>query len=293
MILTNRQNLPEPIVRAVSNDDYDNGGADYSVTTLIKPPQIVALERKHANEITEDVSDRIWALMGQLGHSILERAADSGIVEHRFFIRRQGKKVGGRLDLWRNADLLDYKFTSAWAVKDGLKPEWEQQININALLCRENGIEVQSGQIVAVLRDWSKLEAKRNQDYPKSQVIVIPVPMWTPEQCEQFVQDRLKLHIAAADGNCVPCSDEERWAKPAVFAVMKAGRKTAVKLHEDHASAENHAISVGGYVETRPAVQTRCEFYCAAAKWCPQYRTLSAVTPSTKTILAKENVTNE
>ena len=275
MNITNRLNLPAPLVAAVTNDPYHGGGADYSVTTLIKPAQAVALERKHRDELTEDVADRIWSLIGQIGHTILERAAMKELVEHRFFFRFIGKLISGQADIWNAEELLDYKFTSAWAVKDGLKPEWECQLNLLILLAGEEGISVKEAKIIAILRDWSKLEARRSADYPLEQVVVLHCPIWSREKTLAYLTDRLTQHIAAAEGNPPPCNDNERWAKPAKFAVMKPGRKTALKLFGNYGEAQAMADGIkGAVVQTRPAVNTRCDAYCAASEWCPQYKAL-------------------
>jgi hypothetical protein len=76
---SNNYDLPEPIVRAVIFDPYTKGDSDFSATGLAKPARAGALEIKHADEITEDVSDRLWSLLGQLGHLLLERAYQKDI----------------------------------------------------------------------------------------------------------------------------------------------------------------------------------------------------------------------
>lgn len=78
MKLTNKHNLPEPVVDAVKNDTYNKGKAGYSVTELISPPRIRVLREQHWEELEEDVVDRIWSLMGQLMHLLLERASYKG-----------------------------------------------------------------------------------------------------------------------------------------------------------------------------------------------------------------------
>lgn len=83
--LHNRAGLPESIARAVSNDGYDSGRPKdvdpsryFTTTTLVAPTRQVHLKRRHADEIEEDVSDRIWSLLGQSVHTILERAGATG-----------------------------------------------------------------------------------------------------------------------------------------------------------------------------------------------------------------------
>ena len=73
MKYTNKLNLPQPLVSAIVNDKYDSGTSDISVTSLLKPYQLRALERHH-DKLTEDIADRIWSLLGQVIHGILERA---------------------------------------------------------------------------------------------------------------------------------------------------------------------------------------------------------------------------
>lgn len=273
MKITNHANLPLPLVWAVTRDPYGHD-CDFSTTTLIKPPRIVALEKLHEAELEEDAADRIWALMGQLGHLVLERAASGELVERRFKIRCQGKTIGGQVDLWNNDTLLDYKFTSIWSATNGVKPEWEQQMNINAFLCGENGLPVEKAQIVAIFRDWSVAEARRHKDYPQQQVRVFDVPLWHFTKQVQFIMDRVDAHVAAQE-NLPECTPLERWAKPETWAVMKVGGKRAVMVVDSEKVAKEAADSGDGhYVQYRPGFNTRCEDYCAVAQWCEQFKKL-------------------
>jgi hypothetical protein len=203
------------------------------------------------------------------------------LVEKRFKARRLGKLIGGQIDLFANDTLIDYKITSIWAAKDGVKPEWEQQANINALLCRENGITVKAAQIIAIYRDWSVGAARREADYPKSQVQVFQVPLWLPERQEQFVLSRLSAHIAAAvEGHLPDCTPLERWARPEVWAVMKEGNKRAIKLYNSMDSAMDLCVtSPKFYVEHRPGVQTRCLDYCSVSEHCDWWKAYRKANP--------------
>lgn len=75
MKLTNKHNLPKAFYRAVKNDTYSKGDADYSSTGLLTPPQQAALRKLHSEDVVEDVSDRVWAIMGTSVHAILEQSA--------------------------------------------------------------------------------------------------------------------------------------------------------------------------------------------------------------------------
>lgn len=291
--ITNRFNLPAPLVEAVRNDGYSNSGT-LSVTTLIKPPQAVAIERAHADELTEDAADRIWALLGQATHTILERAAvslgDDYLIEQRFFATLEGVKVSGQCDvLQKSAKLVqDYKVTSAYSAKDAIangKSEWTLQLSMLAALARHAGHDVERGQIVAILKDWSARtaaeEARKASEfgapcsYPQANAIVIDVPLMSQVETIQWMRTRVLQHKAAQEGRPIPCTDEERWMQPGKFALMKKGRKTAIKLYDSKAEAEAGITAGDIYVETRPTKYNRCEGYCAAAQWCPQHNGFS------------------
>ena len=62
------------------------------------------------------------------------------------------------------------------------------------------------------------------------------------------------------------------------YVVMKPGRKSAVKLHEDEEEAHAHSASLGhGHtVVTRPGESKRCYRWCMARSVCPQFAVISS-----------------
>ncbi len=281
MKLTNNQNLPEPLVRAVEWSDRDREGCDYTITELLRPPRMAQLERVHADEITEDASDRLWMLLGSAGHSVLERSAHKGIVEERAIVEIDGFKVGGKLDFGvTDTTLWDYKFTSIYAAKEGPKAEWEQQLNCYRYLARQYGVHFDKLIIVAIFRDWSKAKASREQDYPQSQVKVMEVPFWPIEDVIDFIRQRIALHEAAK--TTLPlCTPEETWERPAVWAVKKPGAKRALRLCASEIEAEDFVRHSGSSldIEHRPGERPRCESYCRCAPHCSQWKQFKADHP--------------
>jgi len=280
MKLTNKLNLPEPIVRAVKNDSYTKGDSDISVTELNDPPQIRVLKDKHENEITEDVSERIWSLCGQVIHGILERADETGDAERRLSVLVNGWKVSGGMDRFVLKDglLQDYKFTSVYKVRGNTIPEeWEKQLNVYGEILRQNNIDVKKLQIVAILRDWSKMGAQRELDpsiYPAHQVVLVDVPLWEEKKAKNYIEDRVRLHQKAAWGEVPLCSKEERWAKDDVYAVMKKGLKRAHRLCNTKEAAESMIAELGSAYSAvfREGESVRCESYCSVKSFCPQYK---------------------
>lgn len=284
-MLTNRLGLPQAIVDAVSNDPYTRGKSDISVTQLIQPPYQRQL--KLVTEEVEDVTDRIWSLVGQVGHGIVERAypqaytdaakgmttqevheAYGVVAERRLYTQVNGWTVSGQFDVIEGGHLQDYKFTSVWAVKGDTKEEWINQLNLLRLLAMREGIEINRLGIVAILRDWAKSKSKQ-ADYPPHQVAPIDIPVWPIAQTESYLLERVKAH---QDANPPVCTDKERWKRDDVWAVMKKGRASAVKLHYSALPASAHAAELGAghSVTHRPGEYHRCMEYCSVSHACPQ-----------------------
>jgi hypothetical protein len=286
--------LPEPIVAAIANSTYSRGESDITATQLINPPQMEALKVLHEKDLEEDAADLIYSLQGQSIHTILERAGASlteggWIVERRLYSNIQGWKVGAQIDVFNTMSglLQDYKVTSVYSIKEGSKEEYVQQLNIGAELLRQNGYEVNTLQIVAILRDWSKMEYERElkdakvkgfvgTKYPQHQVAILDVPMIPSQEVVRWLEQRVTLHQqsqeAAKRGEALlPCSKEERWAKDDVWAVKEEGKKKALKLFYSKEEAEQW-VSEGQKIEHRPGVNTRCERYCSVARFCPQFK---------------------
>jgi len=289
MKITNKYGLPGAIVEAIKNDNYTAGKhADISCTTLIGPPQIRILNKQYGGELEVDASDRIFALMGQAIHAILERAEKDALVENRLYMEANGWTLSGQYDRMtlRNRTLQDYKVCSVWEVIYGVKPDREAQLNVLAELAYENGhTDITGLEIVAILRDWQKSKAKFDKDYPQAQVQRIPVKLWDRSVRRAYIAERVRLHQEAEKGRVEPCSASERWAKDDCYAVMKDGRKSALRVlpsEEDaiawcesngHIDPDGEIIK-GISIEFRQGESTRCESYCDVAQYCPQFKAM-------------------
>jgi hypothetical protein len=161
------------------------------------------------------------------------------------------------------------------------KPEWEQQLNIYAWLVETvKKAPISKIKIVAILKDWKEMEATTRQNYPAKQVVTIDIPIWTMEQREAFIKERIHLHseaLFATDTNeALPeCTPAECWEKPTVYAVKKDGGVRAKSVHASLSEAETALEEAGkGYIlEVRDGERTRCARYCQVSQWCEQYKT--------------------
>ena len=298
MKLTNEFNLPQPFVDAVTKD-YRYTDKRYSVTSILKGTREAILQRRHDDEITSDVADMVWAIFGTAVHGILEggEESESQIKENKLVVDLpNGYQLSGIFDHYDDSTgtVTDYKTASVWKIKfgcwDNWKPksneefdDWRMQTLIYCWMLRQIGFNAKRGEIVALLKDHSKTKAKINE-HP-------PLPVWKIgwdftehdfawvdsfikgkfaeiEACEKLPDDELPL-----------CSEKDRWARPGKYAVMKKGRKSAVRLYDDkgdayqRAAGENrNASGEPFYVEYRPGSDPKCQDYCSACEFCTYWR---------------------
>jgi len=292
MKLTNKFNLPETFVNVIRRPQYSKGNSEISVTEILSPPQLVLLRRQHQEDIEQDAADMVWSLFGSAVHNILEHGKDDNhIVEQRLFTTFEGWSISGAIDLQKIIDgkilIADYKVTSAWAVQQE-KQEWINQLNLYAWLVErtqatEIGARTSEGlvsglQIIGIVRDWSRREAALKDTYPQAPIVTLDIPLWSYEDREAFVKQRLTLHneanFAAVSGEMPQCTSEEMWEKKTTYAVMKNGGKRAKKVFEDKEEAKAFLAQQKDvhYVETREGGRTRCESFCQAAPFCNQYQ---------------------
>jgi len=283
MIITNKHGLPDTLMALATSDNYSKGDADYSVTEIISPARIARLRRKHYTQMTQDVSDMMWQLLGSALHVVAEKGQTEGyITEERLYAEIDGVILSGAIDIQKvtpqGIEITDYKFTSAWSLRQD-KFEWDAQQNIYAYLVRKvKKLPVTKVQICALVRDWSRREAAIKPSYPQSPIVVIDLKMWTNEETEKYIRERLNAHRdskVSADWNeeLPPCDESERWSRDTQYAVKREGRKTAIRVLDSAEAAEAMALEEKGYVEVRKGESVRCTGnYCGVNEWCSQYQ---------------------
>tara|TARA_R100001129_G_scaffold23509_2_gene15016 strand:- start:11874 stop:12761 length:888 start_codon:yes stop_codon:yes gene_type:complete len=287
---TNKHNVPQEIINAVHNDSYSRGKATISATGLLQPPRIRLLAQEHYEELTIDISDEIWKLLGQSVHTILERANEENedtITEQRMYAIVKDWTISGQTDSIdiKNNILKDYKITSAWSIVSALqdgKKDWEQQLNIYAYLYRQNtGKTIDQLNIIAIARDWNRNQYLRSGgDYPPSPITVLNIDLWSDEEQQAFIEERVSIHQEAEvqyliNDELPLCTDEERWRRKDTYRVEKKGRKTAVRVLDTQEEADEY---IGGHKDSKllKVVEAkgecvRCANYCDVAEFCNQY----------------------
>lgn len=266
--------LPEPIKRAIEwQDQSHKTDANITCTSLIDSPLVFWLRKRYNKYVVSDYSNKLWMLYGSLVHLIIERFGGEGEhVERKVATMINGWKVEARLDyLLENHSMSDWKYGSVWSSAEGPKPEWVNQLNVGLWLLKNDtdpaaralAKDVRKLTITALYRDWVPSVADK---FP-SEIAVFSIPIWPDDEAKAYVEGRVALHqIAAATGTGLReefpamCSDSERWMSD--FAVMKEGRKNALKAK---IKTREEAVKLMGELggdSIREAMPKRCSRQC-------------------------------
>lgn len=282
MRVTNRLGLPAAFVNAVSVRRHNAPGC-YSATTLNKGAKEIVLTDRHFDELEADAADSVWAVWGTAVHALLESQKDDNFHEEKFKVPVLNSYVTGQVDSYdmERGIINDWKTASVWKVQLGDFADWRLQGLTYAWLLTKSGLAVNKCRFVALLKDHSKTKAKNDREYPQSPVYVYEFDV-TPDDLaatERRITNKVAEIEAAyklADDEIAECSAAERWADGEKWAVMKNGRKSAVKLFDSEADADAFAGEMGNshYVEHRPAVSRKCADYCQCKDFCNFYKAI-------------------
>jgi hypothetical protein len=272
--------LPEALVKAVSIKRHNKPG-QLSATTLLNGIKQIILMDRHWDELAEDVADHFYALYGSTAHKMLEDEGQDEFTEEAVSYDVNGVTITGRIDNYnmREGIISDYKTVSVWKVRFKNFDDWYRQGMIYAWLLRKNDFMVKTCRFIAIIKDHSKRDAKRDSSYPQKPVYVYEFNV-TEEglaKIKTFIEAKIALYKQCrdmADDDISPCTSEERWEKPTKYAVKKEGRKTAVRVMDTQEEAETLAANLGKghYVEKRPGESTRCAEYCSCNGFCNFFR---------------------
>lgn len=280
MIITNELNLPQALVDACDVSPH-NAPNTVSATTLKNGVREILLTKRHWNEMSDDVANRIFVLFGTAVHALLEREAPDTFVEERFEKQIGKYKVTGKLDCYdmKQKIIFDYKTATTWKYKFNDFSDWRFQGLVYAWLLKQSGLEVNECRFVAMFKDFSKTKSKTEQNYPNKPVFVYRFNVMESDlqDIERKIIEKinaLSLAENLTDKELPLCTEEERWYKNGKFAVMKKGRKSAVKLCDTKEIAEQYINAVGGdlYIEERKGTDGKCAGYCGCCEFCSYWK---------------------
>jgi hypothetical protein len=261
----------------------------------MKGTKEIILTRRHWEELEQDCSSMIWAVFGSAVHSIMEGYEEEHeLAEERISIdiacgEYGNRKVSGGFDLY-NAEtelITDYKTTGVYSyqmkVREGVTSDWAKQLRIYWLLLCKAGFPVRDVRNTVFLKDWSKTQARRDSSYPQRPIVNIDYHFKGKFNSEEaaYMQADLSekimevLRYKDLPENQIPdCTSVERWERDECWAIMKHGRKNAVKRHYSEFNAERHLAELGKghYLEHRLGTPVKCINYCTCATKCSFYQ---------------------
>lgn len=297
MKITNPFGVPQAMVEAVTPDQ--GRGLDpnrLSITDLINPPIMRLLRHRHWHEMEETVDSRVWLLLGVAVHEYLDRHTP-GASEIKIELKHDKFTLVGVIDIIEGIIIADYKVTSVFSFLLGEKIEWEQQLNCYNYMHRKKaeseGREhlIKTLKIVAILRDHKPSMALRDHNYPQSAILQKEVRVWSPEEQESYIMDRVETHYRASMGIVEPCTPAERYHKDDKYAVKVEGNIRAKRVLDTKEAAEGwikeylEKMSMKKkspeklVIDFRPGEDTRCLRFCPVRNFCEFNRYLGQPVP--------------
>lgn len=283
MKLTNNYGIPEIIIRAMG-ESYAPKIGRVAVTALIDSPLIRFLKIKHWDELKEDASSKLWSVLGQAAHEIIERGrVHTDKVEEYMKAFVYGMTVTGRSDIVIGDELIDLKVTSVYSFLLGEKENWKRQLNVYKYLAKSSlKRDINKARIYGILRDWQESKKWTQRDYPETPFFQTEVDLWSLDFIEKYIEERVALHqiadhfleIKADPPPEIYCTDAERWKRPNTFAVKKKKQKKAVRVLDTFEEAnkwmiDNAKTGSEFFIEERPGFYVRCEKFCPCEPVCP------------------------
>jgi len=280
MKITNKYDLPSGFFN-IANDQREYSENEYSVTTILNSVRQILLTKRNFDELEEDCSNMLNLVFGTAIHHVLEMADKENTVEQRLKSEvMNGYFLTGQFDLYNKETFTieDYKSASVWKIIYGDFEDWKKQGLMYAWLAKRNGIHVEHLRFHALLKDWSAGKQKFDKNYPPRQVFTWEYDILTSDliEIEKFIYDKFESLISYENKELLPlCTEEERWATPTKYAVMKHGRKSALKVCNTLKEAEDYLT--GDYIQTRPGEDKKCDNYCPCAIKCDYWKSKNGI----------------
>lgn len=279
MRITNKFNLPDALVRLVQDSQYKFKPNSFSVTSLLMDNRELLLNRRHDDEIEHDVSDMVNLVLGTAVHSLIEKFDTTGNAE--MFLKQEilpGYFLTGKVDLYSDYTLIDYKTATVWKVQFNDFEDWKTQGLIYAWLLTKNGKFVKKLCFHAILKDWSPREKRiKGSDYPESQVYTWEYNVTSADlvEIEKFIYKRFNELIAlleVSDDDLPDCINT--WYTGDKYAVCKTEGSRALRVLDSKQEAQDYLDNKCGgvgIIEYREGEHRKCQDYCNCCKYCKYY----------------------
>ena len=269
----------------VKESNYKPKEKSFGVTTLLAPTQLSVLQRRHFDELSEDISDMTNLIFGTALHNEIKRYDKTEYSE--FYLNyeiKDGYRLSGQIDLYdeKNFEIVDYKTAGSWKIMKQDFDDWFKQGAMYAWLLLKNGKIVEKCRFIAFIKDFSKSKSKYTKDYPKEPIYVYEFKITSSvlQDIEKYIYKKFDEIIGSEnkkDHELVNCSNKETWYTGDKFAVMKQGSSRAQKIFDTNNEASNYISEKkqsGLYIEKRTGSHRRCDEFCPVRQFCSQYKNM-------------------
>lgn len=262
------------------------GTALHSVLERSEQDSMDARILMQAKEVLIDTGDEKAKKVAEWLDKMIPQFYPDGVntdvmLEHTMTVDYLGWTLSGTCDRFTKSTglLEDYKSCSTYEYTNPeSRKKWHAQQNIYAHMLRQMGYEVHKAQIVAIFKNWSRMESMRNKDYPPLPIMCLEVPLFEDTKIQKYIVDRIKLHQDAEKGIVPECTGKERWSKADAYAVVKEGGKRALRVLQTEAQAKEF-IRANEFkykeelvIQYRPGEDLRCSSYCPVSQHCQQLK---------------------
>jgi len=313
---TNKNNVSMPLAVWLMHDDYDYDKREnvISATSLLKPLRALILSHQNKGlDKTVDIMDLVSSRMGSAIHAIAEKAWSSRgnitkalqalqvsnldeklvinpdkveegqipvYVEQRHEKEINDYIISGKYDLVVDGTVSDYKSTSVWSyIFDSNALKYTQQASIYKWLApdriTDNAVHIQY-----IFTDWSASQAARDSSYPQTRVITKEYPIWSVEQTQHFISEKLNLltnYLDSPQEELPQCDKEDLWESDTVYKYYKNPAKMArATKNFDSLDEANVRLATDGGVGTVVTVRGEVKAcrYCEVSDICDQAQNL-------------------
>lgn len=306
MAYTNERNIPLSVAVWLARDLYDKDPSYISGSELQRSNRQIVLGRRVSTDI-----DLSHVLAARLGNAIndaidaawksdrlmqyVELAGFNPLFEYDvnpviptpgktpIYIQKRYEEpflwgvLSGAPDMILNGRLLDYKSTSVFLYQKKTPADYIWQLTTYRYLAREY-ISDDTAVIQFILKDWSRMRAAKDPNYPQTPTPTMLVRVGSAEQCKARLESRitdLGGLMSADDADLPFCTDEELWLDPPRFAYYSNPHALptarATRVFDTAAEAQAFQASKGGSgrIDMRKGEPKACD-YCPASTICQQ-----------------------
>jgi len=306
MAFTNIKQIPLPVAVWLARDLYDRDPAYISGSQLAMSDRQIVLG--YRVNVDEDLSNVVAARLGNAINDAIDLAWRSDklmtyvrlagfnplfeyevnpdvpsegkipvYIQRRYNQSFLGRTLSGAPDLILNRRLYDYKSTSVFGFQKKNPEDYMWQLTAYRYLAREL-IDDDTATIQFILKDWSKLRAARDPEYPQTPCPSMLVRVGSAEECRIRLTNRVMRidSLMSLDQAEIPlCTDKELWLPEPTYRYYKnpsaPSTSRATRVFDTMLEAETYKIKEGGVgrIDTKKGDPRACD-YCKASTICSQ-----------------------